>query len=65
MGSFGFTVVGLVLVWITLAIAVKRRHDRGRSAWFLLVGPIPVIGFFWPLNELGLMGGKEDQSARL
>ena len=62
MGDFGFTVVGLLLVWIMLAIGVKRCHDRGRSGWFLLVGLIPVLGFFWLLYELGLKDGDGGQN---
>ena len=38
--------------WILLSLAVKRCHDRDRSAWFLLVGLIPVIGWLWPVIEV-------------
>ena len=37
----------------TLAVSVRRLHGTGRSGWWLLVAPIPVIGgivllvFFW------------------
>ncbi len=55
MGAFGFTVCGLLLCWIVLAVSVKRCHDRGRSGWFLLVKLIPVIGVLWVLVELGLL----------
>ena len=29
-----------------LAVAVRRLHDTGRSGWWLLIGLIPIIGFF-------------------
>lgn len=28
----------------TLAVAVRRLHDTGRSGWFYLIGFIPLIG---------------------
>jgi uncharacterized membrane protein YhaH (DUF805 family) len=28
-----------------LAVAARRLHDIGKSAWWLLIGLIPVIGF--------------------
>ena len=30
-----------------LALMVKRLHDRGRSAWFILINLIPVVGQIW------------------
>lgn len=29
-----------------LAVSVRRLHDTGRSGWWLLIGFIPVVGFF-------------------
>ncbi len=31
----------------SLAIAVRRFHDIGKSAWWVLIGFIPVIGVIW------------------
>src|SRR4051812_42824462 len=41
-GGFGglaavFLVLYIPLLWIGLAIGAKRLHDRGKSAWWLLV----------------------------
>lgn len=33
----------------TLAVYVRRLHDTGRSAWWLLISLIPVIGGIWLL----------------
>ena len=30
-----------------LAVTIRRLHDTGRSAWFLLVSLIPIIGSIW------------------
>jgi uncharacterized membrane protein YhaH (DUF805 family) len=45
--------VGLYAVWIwsTLAMQVKRRHDRDKSWPWLFVGFIPIVGPIWVLVE--------------
>ena len=55
MGAFGFTVFGLLLSWVVLAVSVKRCHDRGRSGWFMLANLIPFFGSLWVLVELGFL----------
>jgi uncharacterized membrane protein YhaH (DUF805 family) len=40
-----------VMIWSTLAMQVKRRHDRDKSWPWLFVGFIPVIGPLWVLVE--------------
>jgi len=50
-------IAGLVLLWPSLAIQVKRWHDRDKSAWWLLVNLIPIVGFFWSLIENGFLQG--------
>src|SRR5438105_1604639 len=55
--SGGFGVVALVLLWPTLAIGVKRCHDRNKSGLWMVLAFIPVIGWIWWLVELGLLDG--------
>ena len=55
LGAFGFTVFGLLVCWVVLAVSVKRCHDRGRSGWFMLANLIPVVGSLWVLVELGFL----------
>lgn len=31
----------------SLAVAVRRMHDIGKSGWFLLVSLIPLVGVIW------------------
>ena len=62
MGTFGYTVVGLTVSWIVLAVSVKRCHDRGRSGWFVLIGLIPIVGAIWLLFELGFLPGIEEDT---
>lgn len=43
--------------WAMAALCVKRLHDRARSAWWLLVAVIPVLGPLWLFVDLALRGG--------
>jgi uncharacterized membrane protein YhaH (DUF805 family) len=35
----------LAVLLPSLAIAIRRLHDTGKSGWMILLGLIPVIGF--------------------
>jgi len=37
---------GLFILVPSIAVGVRRLHDTNRSGWWLLVGFIPIIGFF-------------------
>lgn len=37
-------IVLLALLLPSLAVAVRRLHDTGRSGWWLLIGLIPIVG---------------------
>ncbi|HEX7385225.1 MAG TPA: DUF805 domain-containing protein [Burkholderiaceae bacterium] len=47
----------LLVVWPSFAITVKRWHDRGKSAWWVLINLVPVVGSVWTLIECGLLRG--------
>ena len=49
--------VAVVFFWSSLAISVKRWHDRNKSGWWVLIGLVPVIGHLWFLVECGLLPG--------
>lgn len=57
--------LGLVLIYLllafiaTLAITVRRFHDRNKSAWWLLIGLIPYLGALWMFIELGFLKGTK------
>jgi len=44
-------------LWIDLAAKAKRWHDRDKSAFWLLIGFVPIIGALWQLVELGFLPG--------
>lgn len=49
-------------VWWSLAVAVKRCHDRGKSGWWCLLMFVPIIGFIWWLVDLGILEGEEGEN---
>jgi len=53
----GIMVAGYIaLVWSSLAVSIKRYHDRGKSGWWVLLFLIPMVALF-VLIELGLFEG--------
>jgi len=46
----------VVILWPSIAIYIKRAHDRGRSGWFILLFLVPILNF-WPLIELLFVRG--------
>ena len=43
--AFGLTAIYYIGIIIpSLAVAVRRLHDTGRSGWWYLIGLIPIIG---------------------
>ncbi|WP_020408338.1 DUF805 domain-containing protein [Hahella ganghwensis] len=52
-----FLVLYIPIIWISLALQVKRWHDRDKSGWWFLINFIPVIGFIWALVENGFLPG--------
>jgi uncharacterized membrane protein YhaH (DUF805 family) len=47
----------IVMAWSTLAMQVKRRHDRDKGWPWLLVGFIPIVGPIWVLVETCWLDG--------
>ncbi|HEY7852715.1 MAG TPA: DUF805 domain-containing protein [Caulobacteraceae bacterium] len=47
----------LALIWPSLAVQVKRWHDRDKTGWMVLINLIPVIGFLWTFIECGFLDG--------
>ena len=65
-GSFDSTVgfgTYSAIFWLvgfipSLAMGIKRCHDRNKTGWFLLVGLIPLAGI-WLLIELWFLKGSD------
>ncbi|ODN70344.1 DUF805 domain-containing protein [Methylobrevis pamukkalensis] len=62
--SAGSAVLGLALVVVLLAMSIsgfmvqiKRWHDRDKSAIWLVMNFVPIIGPIWVLIECGFLPG--------
>ena len=52
----GLLVIALLLlfipiIWISLAIQIKRWHDRDKSGYWMFINIIPYIGSIWAFIE--------------
>jgi len=63
MGGIVTLVVVIVAFWVSLAVAVKRWHDRGKSGWWVLIAAVPVVGGLWYLIECGFLTGTTGANA--
>ncbi len=50
-------IVYLPFIWVSLAVQVKRWHDRNKSGWWVFIAIIPIIGPLWALIENGFLAG--------
>ena len=53
----------VIATWISIAVAVKRYHDRNKSGWWVLIVFVPVIGGLWYLIECGFLRGTPGPNA--
>lgn len=49
--------VSLLLLWPAIAVSAKRWHDRDKSAWWVLLALVPVIGWLWMFIDNGFRRG--------
>lgn len=63
MSESGFGVVsgivGLISLYLGLALYAKRWHDRDKSGWWSLILLVPIIGWVWWLVECGILEGTK------
>lgn len=61
MGAIGIVVliVYLAMIWPSVALGVKRFHDRDKSGWWVLISLVPIIGGIWYLVECGFLEGTK------
>ena len=50
-------VASLLVIWPSLAVQIKRWHDRDKSGWWVLIALVPVIGAIWAIVETGFLAG--------
>ena len=49
----------LIVAWPTMAAQVRRWHDRNKSASWLVLNVVPIIGTIWIIVELGFFAGVD------
>ncbi len=57
-GAMGLLILWIPMLWIGLAVAAKRLHDRGKSAWWLLpfyALPAVLDGIGSAIGGIGLL----------
>lgn len=61
MGVMGIVIliVYIAMIWPSLAIGIKRWHDRDKSGWWVLIAFVPIIGGLWYLIECGFLEGTK------
>jgi uncharacterized membrane protein YhaH (DUF805 family) len=57
VGGLVLLVIYILAIWVGLAVAAKRWHDRNKSAWWILIVFVPVVGGLWYLIECGFLPG--------
>ena len=57
LASLVILVFAVVVTWISIAVGIKRFHDRNKSGWWVLIAFVPVIGGLWYLIECGFLRG--------
>jgi uncharacterized membrane protein YhaH (DUF805 family) len=50
-------IVNALIAWPAIAVSAKRWHDRDKSAWWVLIAFIPLIGQLWALVDNGFLRG--------
>ena len=50
--------IALVFLWPALAIQAKRWHDVDKSAWWILINLVPVVGGLIALVFNGFVAGS-------
>lgn len=54
--GLGYLVM-IILLWPSLAVQIKRWHDRDKSGWWQLISMVPIVGPLWVFIELGFLRG--------
>jgi uncharacterized membrane protein YhaH (DUF805 family) len=57
LASLVILVLAVVVTWVSIAVGIKRFHDRNKSGWWVLIAFVPVIGGLWYLIECCFLRG--------
>lgn len=57
LGGLLIFVLLIPVTWISLALQVKRWHDRDKGGAWVLINCIPLVGGIWSFVECGCLRG--------
>ena len=52
----------LIILGPSIAVQAKRWHDRDKSAWWILVNFVPIIGPIYALIQNGFLAGTKGEN---
>ena len=55
----GVLVLLAIMIWPSICVYGKRFHDRDKSAWWMLISFVPIVGVIWLIVECGLLQGTD------
>lgn len=50
------------MIWMSIAVGVKRLHDLNWTGWLVLIGLIPALGQLFVLFTAGMMRGTKGRN---
>jgi uncharacterized membrane protein YhaH (DUF805 family) len=56
---FLVAIISIASIWPSMALLIKRLHDRNRSGWFACIMLIPIVGPIWLLVEVWFLKGTD------
>jgi uncharacterized membrane protein YhaH (DUF805 family) len=62
MTGFFLPLYALAVFLPSLAVTVRRLHDRGDSGWWSLLGAIPIVGTIWLIALLAASDNRDDNA---
>jgi uncharacterized membrane protein YhaH (DUF805 family) len=61
-GALILLLLTLPILWVSLAVGVKRWHDRDKSGWWVFINLVPIVGSIWALVENGFLKGTAGEN---
>jgi uncharacterized membrane protein YhaH (DUF805 family) len=55
-------VFDFIVVWPSVAVQIKRWHDRNKSAWWVFISLVPIIGGIWAIIETVFLKGTQGKN---
>jgi uncharacterized membrane protein YhaH (DUF805 family) len=62
VGVVAMVVLYLPFIWTATALQAKRWHDRDKSAWWILLGLVPIANI-WSAIEVGFLPGTPGRNS--